>query len=128
MKSFLIFILVVLLSVFTIKDFIKSGKLEKFLDNHPNPSINSAIEYYWGMALTLSGHKESAKYRFGRMVKIYPKSKYTPLAWEECITIFDEENNNSKILEEGNKFLEIYPDHPKAQVIRKKMAVIQHGI
>lgn len=108
-------------------DFVRSGKLERFLDAHPNPRLNSAVEYYWAILLDLSGRKESALYRYERVKDNYEKMNYAPMAWSNMITIYFEDNKRSVVMEECEKFIEKYPGHPKVELCKKRINFIKHG-
>ncbi|MHB9155313.1 MAG: tetratricopeptide repeat protein [Endomicrobiales bacterium] len=114
-------------SAFWFRGFVQSGRFEQYLDGHPNPQVNSQVEYYWGITLALAGHRDSARYRFKRVCTNYPDAEYAPLAWAELITMDYEENARSAVIDEGGKFLKKYPAHPKAEMIRKKVTFLQYG-
>jgi len=128
MTKFLISVIVIVILGFWVRDFVQSGQFEKYLDSHPNPEFNPQVEYYWGMGLSMSNRKQMAAYRLSRVVEKYPKSEYAPLAWAEYIQVLDDMGDRPKVLEEAKKFLESdYASHPKAEIIRKKLRLIEHG-
>jgi hypothetical protein len=128
MRKFVIFVVFVAALAFWFKSFIQSGQLDRYLDANPNPSVNPAVEYYWGMILDFANHKQSAVYRFSRVAAKYPKSEYAPLAWAESIETLDDMNDRKRVIEESEKFINSqYASHPKAEKIRRKLMFIQHG-
>ena len=128
MKKLLIFIVLLAGLIYWFKGYVKSGNLEKYLDAHPSESINPSVEYYWGMMLNFADHKDSAVYRLSRVVSRYPQSSYAGDAWIECILILDDMGNRPRVLEEAKSFLQSeYSNNPRAEVIRRKIAVIEHG-
>lgn len=129
MKKLIVFIVVIGALVFWFKNCVQSGNFEKYLDAHPAPALNSTVEYYWGMLLNMADRKQSAAYRLHRVVEKYPKSEYAPLAWVEYIDILDDMGNRARTIEESKKFLQSeYSDHPKAEMIRKKLKYFEQGI
>jgi TolA-binding protein len=127
-KKLLIFVVLLAGLIYWFKGFVQSGNLEKYLDAHPNESINPSVEYYWGMMLNFADRKDSAVYRLSRVVSKYPKSKYAADAWIECILILDDMGNRSRVLEEAKSFMQSeYSNSPRAEVIKRKIAVIEHG-
>ena len=129
MKGFFIFIALVGAFLYWSKGFVQSGQFQNFLDKHPNSTVNPTIEYYWGMTLAVASHRESASYRFQRIIAKYPKSEYAPLAWIEYIAVLDDMGDRGKMLEEARKFMQSdYATHPKAEIIRKKIAFAEHGL
>jgi hypothetical protein len=128
MRKLVILLIVLGVLLYWFKDFIHSGGFERYLDTHYNAYINPAVEYCWGMVLNLADRKQSAGYRFSRVAAKYPKSEYAPLAWAEYIEILDGLGDRSKMLEESKKFMESdYATHPKAEIIKRKIALIEHG-
>lgn len=128
MKKFIIFCLIVFGSGAWFKNYVQSGKFEKFLDAHPKPEISAPLEYGWGMLLAVASRQRSAEYRFRRVVTKYDKTTYAPLAWAEIISMYYDKNRNADVMREGEKFLKKYPTHPEAEGIRRKLEVMQHGI
>ena len=128
MRKLMIFIIFVVLLAFWFKNFVQSGQLEKYFDTHPNPELNPVVEYYWGMLLNAANKDKSAAYRFHRVVEKYPKSEYAPRAWAEYIELLDNMGDRGKVLEESKKFLESeYASSPKAEIIKRKIGIIEHG-
>jgi len=48
------------------KDFMRSdnGKFIKFMNTHPNQTINPRVEYIWATLLDLANKRASAKYYY----------------------------------------------------------------
>ncbi|HBU69075.1 MAG TPA: hypothetical protein DEE98_01685 [Elusimicrobia bacterium] len=125
MKGIFAFIFAVIILFFSAVWFAKSGHLQAFLDSHPNTVVNPQLEYYWAVGLELSGREDSAVRRYARVLEKYPDSEYAPLAWFASIDYFDSMGNRPMVTEEGQKFLDKYPDHPKSELIRKKLEYIK---
>jgi len=129
MRKLLIFILIIVAAGLWFKQFVRSGGFDRYLDAHPNQALNPAVEYYWGMTLGLADRKESAAYRFTRVTEKYPKSDYAALAYIEYIETLDNMGDRARTIEECKKFLESdYANHPKAEIIRKKLKFFEQGM
>lgn len=128
MKKFVIYCLIIFGSIALFKDYVQSGKFERFLDAHPTPQVSAPLEYWWGMLLDLASRPRSAEYRFRRVVAQYPATPYAPRAWAEIIGMYYDNNLNADVIREGELFLKKYPTHREAAGIRRKIEVIQHGI
>lgn len=126
MRAFLIVAILVAAAGFWTKSIVQNGALERFLDAHPHAQINPSLEYYWAFLLNISRHTMSADYRYGRVIEKYPDSKYAPRASLDLIELVD--SDRSRVMAESRGFLEKYPKHPKAELIRKKLEVMEHGI
>lgn len=127
MRKFVLVCLLLFGAAYLINDFVVSGRFEKFMDTHPNEHINPAVDYYWAMLASLANHNIPAKYHALRVMEKYPESPYAPKAWVEIINMLYDEENRPRVIEEGNKFLEKYPDHPRADLVRKKIVFLQQG-
>lgn len=128
MRKFVLFVVILVGLIILLKDFIKSGQFDKFLDAHPNPRINTRVEYYWGIGLVLINRYHSAEYRFLRIIKNYPKTKYARYAWLELIEVYDSSNQIKMLSDTIKMFLEIYPDDPTAEKLKRRLFVITNGI
>jgi outer membrane protein assembly factor BamD (BamD/ComL family) len=126
MRTFIIVCAVIFLAGIGARDADRNGAFERFLDTHPHPQRNAAIEYYWGILVGLANHAQSAHYRLHRVVEKYPQTRYAPLAWAELIDRLFDEGKRPQVLEESAKFLSQYPDHFKAEIIKKRVYYIQN--
>jgi TolA-binding protein len=127
MRKVIVFICVIAAALVWFVDFVHTGRFERFLDSHPNASRNATIEYYWATLLDLAEHDTSAMYHYRRVFEKYPRNSYAPRAYFEFVQILDNAGNRSVVLEQCEKFLEKYPDHPKAETIRKKISLYKYG-
>jgi TolA-binding protein len=128
MKKLLIIIILIAGLIYLLGWFVQSGKFEQYLDAHPDNSINPQVEYYWGMMSSFADHKQSAVYRLLRVVAKYPKSQYASDAWIECILILDDMGDRPRVIEESKKFLKSeYASMPRAELIKRKLSVMEHG-
>jgi hypothetical protein len=128
MKKLLVILVLFAGLIYWFKGYVQSGGLEKFLDTHRNDSLNPAIEYYWGILLSLTDSKGSAVYRLSRVVSKYPKSSFAGDAWVECIEVIDDMGDRPRVVEEANRFMQSeYANNPRADIIKRKLAIIEHG-
>lgn len=127
MRKFIIFIVCVAAFIFWFTGYIKSGQFEHYLDSHPNPRVNSKIEYYWALMLNMADYKKSAIYRYQRVVTKYPEDEAAPLALAAISGIFYEDGDNNATIEVCEKFLEKYPEHKKSSLIRRRIEFIKNN-
>lgn len=128
MRALIIVVFTLGLGYWIATDYAKEGRVERFLDAHPSSQRNAPVEYYWAMALRLMHNAPAAIYRYRRVVKKYPDTAYAPLAWIEIIDIYYEDNNRESVFREAEQFLAAYADHPKAELVRKKVYFLQSGM
>jgi hypothetical protein len=127
MKKLIITVIVLIGLLIFLNDFTRTGKLEVFFDEHPNPSLNSKVEYVLALLTDLSNKKVSAELRYRRIVALYPDQSVTASAWANMIEILDNQGDQKRVMEEAQKFVEKYPDDERAELLKKKMSIIQHG-
>lgn len=127
MKKLLIAAAVFIGLIIFLNDFTRSGKLEVFFDEHPNPSFNSKVEYVLALMTDLANKKNSAELRYRRIIEVYPDQAVTPSAWANMIEIIDDRGDQKRVFEEAQKFVDKYPNDERAELFKKKMSIIQHG-
>lgn len=127
MKKLIVIVLVFAGFLYWFNDFSRTGKLEKYLDAHPNASLNSRIEYCLAVLTDIANKNESAEIRYRRIITIYPDTSITPSAWVKMIELIDKRNDRNLVLLESAGFLEKYPNDQGAAIIRRKVEVIKHG-
>ena len=126
MRIMLLLLIAAAVAGFWLKDAAQKGRIDRYLDTHPNVKFNSTVEYYWGSLLELAQHAKSAQYRYRRVMERYPESKYAPNAWVAYIQLIDDDRQ--KVVAESKRFIETYASHPKAELLRKKLLVMEQGI
>lgn len=128
MKKMVVVLAAAVLFGYWFKGFVQNGGLERYIDAHPGRASNPAVEYYWGMAMNIAGRQQSALHRLARVTEKYPKSEYAPVAWIEYIEIIDRSGDKKKVLEESKAFIASdYAEHPRAEIIKRRISVIEHG-
>jgi hypothetical protein len=127
-KKIVIALCVIGALVYYAKGFVQSGQLERYLDTYANPAMNAKIEYYWGMLLEFANHDRSALYRLERVTKKYADLPEGSDAWAAYIQLLDSTGSRAAALQQAQLFLEKFPNHAKAEVIRKKISFYTHGM
>jgi TolA-binding protein len=128
MRTIILIALMLGAGYWAVANTMHNGALERFLDAHPSAVRNAAVEYYWGVALRYTHHNSSAIYRFRRVIEKYPDTAHAPLAWVDVIDIIDERNDRTGVFREAAQFIAAYPDHSKAEYVKKKVYFLQNGI
>lgn len=127
MKKLLLFAIVALAAAGWMSGAVRDGRFDRFMERHHRQELGAACYYYAGMLYTLVNRSDEAKDNFNHVLLRYPKTSYAPRAWIEKIDILSDEGDNGRIVEESNKFLEQYPEHSGAAVIRRKIHLIEQG-
>ncbi len=125
-KLFIFFLIIFILFASWMIHVFRSGAVERYVDEHPG-SMTPAIDYYEGMGLSLSGRLDAAVRFLRKVYYKFPKSDYAPLAWAETIDILDRKNDVAETVREANNFLKEYPNHPKAEFVRRKIYLLKNA-
>jgi TolA-binding protein len=126
MRKLLIFLVIVMVFGLWFRDYVRSGRFDRSLDQLPYPAVKAPFEYYLGMVLSLANQDQSALNRFERVTEKYPKTEYAPLALAERINILDRTASHEQVLDESRKFVKDFPDHPAAHRLRRKIEIIEN--
>ena len=128
MKVFLIVAAVVLGTGFWLNGFISGGGFDRYLEDNFNPSFNAKVQYYIGAGMDLAAHTESAMQKYQKVYVQYSETETAPLALFSYIKLLEEQGKTGFVLKAGEIFLARYPDHPKAELVKRKMEIIKHGM
>ena len=104
---------------------IRSGKIDSFLDEHPNPNWVPVLEYYWGQIYSILAKWEKAIYRFKRVVDKFPESKYGHRAQYAIARAYDDSGRRNFAIIEYSKLLEDYPDCEISEISRKRLEYLK---
>lgn len=111
--------------IYLVNYSISTGKLDEFIDTHPEYTWGPGVEYYIGFFQDFFGNADKSIERFRRVVQKYPGTKYGPAAQYKIATIFDNRGNNRLTIEEYQKLLDLFPDSPYAEDAKKRIAYLR---
>lgn len=122
----LIFLFLLLVAGYLYLEYlIKTKKLDKFLDRHPNSRLGERFEYLLGKYYLLAGKPELAMYRFKRIIKNYSDSPIKEKSHYNLALTYEEMGNMRDAIMEYKKFIERYEDSPLSSVVREKLRFFQ---
>jgi hypothetical protein len=75
----------------------------------------------------MAGHNASSLYRLQRAATKY-EGQIAADAWAEYIRVLEDTGARGKASEQSALFLEKYPNHEKADTIRRKMSYYHQGL
>lgn len=83
MRNFIIFILIVAGSVYWFKDWVSSGKMDIYIQQHKNPSKTPAVLFYTAEIYSLCQEAKPASHYYRWLIEEYPDYPKIPKArWQ----------------------------------------------
>jgi len=123
----LIFTVVIIVGCYYLgKYFIKSGNFDKLLQNYKNPFLVPRIEYYLGHINLILNKPQQAEYRFQRVLKNYPETKFAPASLYYLAKLHQEKDIN-KAIQEYNILIEKWPDSKYANIAVKAIEILKYA-
>lgn len=123
MRWVVIFFLIILGIFWYGKTLSDAGKLSPLLIRY-FPNQAPAIEYYWGATASLLNNISAARYHFDIVISTFSATEFAPLAIIGRAEV-NERIDRRLAIEEYKKFLQKYPQHPKAAVISRRLEVLE---
>lgn len=120
MRPFVIFLVVCIAFFAWFSHIFKSGKLQKYLDERPNPSWGVRLQYYMGQYYYFRKEREKSLGCADRVLKVYPKSPFVEHALFLRAKCLQELKKKEEAAEAYKKFFETYPKSPKVRVAEKR--------
>jgi outer membrane protein assembly factor BamD (BamD/ComL family) len=123
-KLFFFFLIVAGVALLLVRN-VQNGKFDAFLDTHGTKAVNSNIQFYMASACELLHKNDSAKLRFKKVFEKYPDVPLAPLAMAEYISIASVQGGQiAEVYAICRGFMEKYPNHPKAVLIKRRMEIL----
>jgi len=120
MKKFIIFLVVIVAICFWAIDYVKSGKLQNYIDSNSDKSWAPKAQYNLGMLYFTASKYEKADYCFRHSTETYPTSSYVVESLYQMGNICEETNKLQQAREIYKKILDDFPNYRKSELIRKK--------
>jgi len=120
MKKFIIFLVLVIVVGFWAADYVKSGKLQNYIDANSSKEWAPKAQYHLGVWTYNAAYNDKAEYCFKHLMEKYPKSPYVVESLYHIGKIYEETNRLSEAREIYKKLLNEFPNYKKAELVRKK--------
>jgi TolA-binding protein len=115
MRSLLIFLAVVAAFIFGLYHFYASGKLQQFLDKHPNQTWGVRTQYYLTQLYVIKSEYSKAIDSADRILKLYPKTKFAENALYMKAKSLEFNNQKQEAADAYKLFIETYPNSSSAE-------------
>jgi len=120
MRRFIIFLIICIGFFAWFCHFFNSGKLQKYLDEHPNPSWGVRVQYYMGQFFYFRKERKKAIECAEKVLKVYPKSSCVPKALFLKAKSLHELGKRAEAIKAYKKYFETYPNFSKAKLAKKR--------
>lgn len=106
---------------------LQNGILLRYLDEHPDPQMVPAVEYYVGHGYYLFQDLPEAATYFIRIAEGYPRSKYADDAYFNYVqTLDDMMIAHRQVSAEYQKYLDRFPNGKYVMLARRRMDAYRH--
>lgn len=104
---------------------MKTGKFDKFLNEHPNPDWVPTVEYYIGQFHALFANWDKAIYRFNRVTDKFPDAELIPKIQYALAKTYDNKGAKVPAIKEYMKLIKLYPECKYVQISRKRVVYLR---
>ena len=99
----------------------KTGKLQNYLDKHPNPTWGVRTQYYIAKYYELRRKNQKSIESTDRILKIYPKTPFAEYALYLKANNLRELGNIKEARKTYQLFIKTYPDSKKLKIAEIKL-------
>ena len=121
MKKIAIFFGVVILIFYLASDFIKSGKLQQFIDDNSDKTWAPTVQYKLGVIYQTISKDDSAELCFNRILDKYTSSQFTIDSIFQLGSIYEETRRFPKAKEMYRRILDEYPNYENRNLAEKRL-------
>jgi|SRR3989339_738604 len=124
MKKFAIFVIIVIAVFYWAADFVKTGKLQKFIDDNSDKSWAPKVQYRLGEIYQTSSKYDNAEFCYNRLLEKYTSSQITVDAMYNLGTIYEDTKRFPQAKEIYKKIIEEHPDYEKIKKVEMRYGFI----
>ena len=120
MKKLLLLVILAVVICVWFTDYVKSGKLQNYIDSNSSKEWAPKVQYYLGFTYYLAAKYDKAEYCFRHLLELYPKSAYAPDSLYQTGVICEETSRPQEAREIYKKILDEFPEFNKIEFVKKK--------
>ena len=120
MRSLIIFFVICVSILMAFAHIFKTGKLQNYLDKHPNPTWVVRTQYYIAKYYSLRRNPQKSIESTERILKFYPKTPFAEHALYLQAYNLKELGKIKEARQTYLLFIETYPDSKKRTLAKKK--------
>lgn len=126
LKKFLIFVLVIIGIFYWADNFVKTGKLQDYIDKNSDKPWAPKVQFYLGSIYQTASDYENAEFCFNRILEKYPESEYGFKSMYQIGDIYAETRRRQQAIEIFKKIMVKYPQHEKIPVIENRISILSN--
>ncbi|MFA5779285.1 MAG: tetratricopeptide repeat protein [Elusimicrobiota bacterium] len=126
MKRFLIFVVVVIAIFYWASDFVKTGKLQKFIDDNSDKSWAPKVQYQLGEIYQTASKYDTAELCYNRLLEKYTTSQITVDAMYNLGVIYEDTKRFGQAKETYKKIIDEHPDYENIKKVETRFNFIMN--
>jgi len=126
MKKFVIFVIIVIAIFYWASDFVKTGKLQKFIDAHSDKSWAPKVQYQLGEIYRTASKYDDAELCYNRVLEKYTSSQITVDSMYNLGTIYEDTKRFSQAKEIYKKIIDEHPDYENIKMVETRLGFIMN--
>ncbi|MBN1383565.1 MAG: tetratricopeptide repeat protein [Elusimicrobia bacterium] len=124
MRKFLIFVLIVLGIFYWASNFIKTGKLQDYIDKNSDKSWAPKLQFNLGKIYKTASNYEHAELCFKRISEKYPESEYNVEAMYQLGLVYAETQRRHQAIEVLKRIVQEYPEYEEIKRVKNRLDVL----
>ena len=126
MKKFLIFVVVVIAIFYWATDFVKTGKLQKYIDDNSDKPWAPKVQYRLGEIYQTASKHSNAELCYNRLLEKYTSSQITVDAMYNLGAIYEDTKRFSQAKEVYKKIIKEHPDYEKIKKVETRLGILNY--
>ena len=118
------FVLLVVVVFYMISDFIKSGKLQKLIDDNSDKSWSPKVQYQLGNIYQMASRYDNAENCYNRILEKHTSSQFTVDAMYNLGVIYEDTKRINLAREIYKKILSDYPICENKKMVETRLDFI----
>lgn len=124
MKKIVIFVVVVIAIFYWATNFVKTGKLQKFIDDNSDKSWAPKVQYQLGQIYRTTSNYDKAEMCFSRILEKYTSSQITVDSMYNLGVIYEDTKRFPQAKEIYKKIIEEHPDYENIKKVETRYSFI----
>ncbi|MEW6556135.1 MAG: tetratricopeptide repeat protein [Elusimicrobiota bacterium] len=126
MKKFLLFVVIVVVIIYWATNFIKTGKLQKFIDDNSDKEWAPKVQFYLGDIYQTFSKPDKAEFCFNRVLENYTSSQFLVDSMYRLGVIYEDTKRFSQAKEIYKKILDEHPDYERIKMVETRYGFVMN--
>ncbi len=124
MKKFVIFVVMVIAIFYWAADFVKTGKLQKFIDDNSDKSWAPKVQYQLGEIYRTASKYDKAELCYNRVLEKHTSSQFTTDAMYNLGVIYEDTKRFGQAKETYKKIIDEHPNYENIKKVETRLDFI----